>query len=63
VGLDRTWADPFEEPFAPYESGGISRFTGGRGRIGLDPEHLGHDPLELGLDELGEHHLVCQALP
>jgi hypothetical protein len=31
--------------------------------LGLDPEHLGHDPLELGLDELGQHHVVCQSLP
>ena len=28
----------------------------------LDPEHLGHDPLELDLDELGQH-LLCEYLP
>jgi hypothetical protein len=30
---------------------------GRRGRIGLDPEHLDHDALELHLDKFGQHHL------
>ena len=29
MGLACTWADPFEEPFAPYESGGISELPAG----------------------------------
>jgi hypothetical protein len=28
-----------------------------RGRFGLDPKHLGHHPVELHLDELGQDYL------